>query len=318
MTATTDLAIIDHLLRASPDIPEPVLTFGEWKQGWCMTAPNWTLHIDRAIAGGLTADRPAWVFAAGYQSAMQCLMNPAGDTEVAAICINEKGPTHPAQIKSSLIPDPANSDNWLLDGAKSFVSGAGEVDILWVAASTGKTSEGRNQLRMVRVPVHSPGVTLEPLPPLGIVPEMPHARVRFESVALTDDAVLPGDGYLDTIKPFRTLEDLHVTAAFLAWFFGIGRRAGWSTDILENIVALIASARSLAVAPLLDPCLHIALGGFLGQVSHLQTSIEPLWQDADSTITEMWQRDRKILEIAGAARQKRLATAWLHYNQNTT
>lgn len=317
MTAARDLSVVDHLLRASPAPPPPVGTFEEWKEAWDLLCSRWAAPIDRALAGGLAADRPAWVFAAGYQAAIQCLLGAAATTAIAAICITEKDGPHPARIKSRLRPDAEDPAGWRLDGTKTFVSGAGEADILWVAASIGKTPQGRNLLRLVRVPSQSPGVTVVPLPPLGMLPEMPHARVRFESVPLSNDAVLPGDGYLGAVKPFRTVEDLHVTAAFLAWLFGVGRRAGWRGDIQEAILGLIVLGRSLALAPPLAPHVHVALGGLLGQLRDLQARIEPLWQDVAVTIRERWLRDRKVLAIAEGVRRKRLFAAWRHYGLRT-
>ncbi len=34
---------------------------------------------------------------------------------------------------------------------------------------------------------------------------------------VADDELLPGDGYDDLLKPFRTIEDTHVLAAAVGW-----------------------------------------------------------------------------------------------------
>jgi acyl-CoA dehydrogenase len=317
MKSHSDPIILDHLLRNSPRFPETILKFKEWKRGWVSLVPQWETPIDRALAGGLLADRPAWAFAAGYQAAIQSLATPLGlndTTKISAICITEKDGAHPSRIKSGLVPVPEKPGHWRLNGYKTFISGAEEADVLWVAASTGKSAKGRNQLRMVRVPSQSSGVKLSPMPPLGLVPEMPHAEVGFESVVIPDKALLPGDGYLGAVKPFRTLEDLHVTAAFLAWIFGIGRRGGWPDKSLQMILSLIVSARGLAFAPPLASHVHIALGGFLGQVNQLFKTIDPYWEKIDSSTRKRWQRDRRLLQIAEKARRMRLSHAWQYYD----
>ena len=159
------------------------------------------------------------------------------------------------------------------------------------------------------VPADQAGVTITPLPELGVVPEMPHGRVRFEAVDVADGDLLPGDGYTRAVKPFRTLEDIHVTGAFLAWFFAVGRRSGWPEALLENLLALMVTARTLALAPPLDPHVHLALGGLLSMLSHVMDAAEPCWEQVDPRTRQWWQRDRRILEIAAGVRTRRLETA---------
>lgn len=311
MTAA-DLAVVDYLLQA-PVAPTRITVFSEWTEAWKSLVSLWECPVDRALAGGFAADRPTWAFAAGYQAALQRLLPAADPARIAAICITEKGGPHPARIQCRLKTDTETEFRWRLDGTKAFVSGAGEAEILYVAASTGMTPKGRNILRMVSVPADSAGVTVVSRPSLGMVPEMPHGQVRFEAVSLAHDALWPGDGYTGAIKPFRTLEDLHVTGAFLGWLFAVGRRFGWPAAIKETMVPLMVAVRSLALAPPLDPHVHIALGGLLAQVHVLLEEITPLWPMTDARVREWWLRDRKVLDIADTPRQRRLDAARSHY-----
>ena len=202
-----DLSILDHLLKNSLTSPEPICDFRQWKRVWALLVPKWETPIERALAGGLSADRPAWAFAAGYQAAIQGLTLPLGMSDavsLSAICITETAGAHPARIESRLAPIPEKPGCWRLDGHKTLITGAEEDDVLWVVASTGKTANGRNQLRMERGPSRSPGVALSTMPPLDLVPEIPHAAMRFASVALNEEAILKGDACLKMIKPFRS------------------------------------------------------------------------------------------------------------------
>jgi acyl-CoA dehydrogenase len=309
----TDLAVIDYLLKAPLGPPSPIRAFPEWKKAWKNMAPLWESPVDRALAGGFAADRPAWAFAAGYQAALQHLVPTIDKDRIAAICITEKGGPHPAQIQCRLTADRKGGGRWRLDGTKEFVSGAEGADVLLVAATTGTTPEGRNALRMVTVPADSDGVTITALPSLGVVPEMPHGKVCLEAVCVADAALWPGDGYIGAIKPFRTIEDLHVTGAFLAWVFAVGRRSGWPAPILETTLSLMVTTRALALASPLEPHGHLVLGGLLAQVRDFLQKIDPLWQGVDARDQERWRRDRKVLDIAEAARQRRLDAAWSHY-----
>lgn len=308
-----DLAVLEYLLQAPVEPPVRLEVFPEWKRAWKNLVSQWEIPVDRALAGGFAADRPAWAFAAGYQAAIQHLMPAMDDTRIAAICITEKGGLHPARIQCRLTPDHSVGDRWRLDGTKEFVSGAEGAEILLVAASTGTTPNGRNTLRMVTVPTDSDGVTVSALPSLGIVPEMPHGKVRFEAVSLPGEALWPGDGYTGAIKPFRTMEDLHVTGAILGWIFAAGRRSAWPAAVLETMLSLMVTLRGLALAAPLEPHVHLALGGLLGQVRDLLEKIDPLWPGVEARAREWWRRDRKVLDIAGTARQRRLDAARSHY-----
>ena len=106
--------------------------------------------MDRALAGGLAADRPSWAFAAGYQAAIHSLSDRAGAGEIAAVCITEKGKPHPARIGTRLTRDEENKGRWRLTGTKTFVSCAEWADTLWIAASIGRDDQGRNRLCTLR------------------------------------------------------------------------------------------------------------------------------------------------------------------------
>ena len=100
-----DLAVIEYLLQAPADPPGRITLFREWKRIWKHMTPLWGTPVDRALAGGFAADRPAWAFAAGYQAAIQCLMPEIDNARIAAICITEKGGPHPARIQCRLTAD---------------------------------------------------------------------------------------------------------------------------------------------------------------------------------------------------------------------
>jgi hypothetical protein len=313
MTAT-ELAVIESLLQAPVEAPARTPKFLEWQRVWKQLAPSWETPIDRALAGGFAADRPAWAFAAGYQAAIQSLVPTLDPGRIAAICITEKDGPHPARIRSRLTASSNPENPWRLNGTKTFVSGADGAEVLFVAASTGVTPEGRNRLRMVMVPADLAGIVVTPLPALGFVPEMPHGKVCFAAVGLGDEAILPGDGYTRAIKPFRTLEDLHVSGAFLAWFFAIGRRFGWPAAVQETLLSLMVAVRALALASPVEPYVHLALGGLLAQVRHLTETIDPLWMRVDPLIRQWWQRDRRILDVAASLRRHRLDAARAYFH----
>jgi alkylation response protein AidB-like acyl-CoA dehydrogenase len=203
-----------------------------------------------------------------------------------------------------------NGDGFRLDGAKKWVTGAPSAERLLVVASVGSDDRGLNRLRLVSLASNTPGVTLETMPPTPFTPEILHARVRFHEVRVAKAEVLPGDGYDTYLKPFRTIEDIHVFAALLAYLLGVGRRAPWLERTLEKTAALLEIFRVLASRPPLDAATHIELAGALELAQQLIDSIGDEWLLVDEETRHAWERDRPLLRTAEKARQERRLSAW--------
>ena len=182
-----------------------------------------------------------------------------------------------------------------------------EADLLLVVASLGADAQGRNRLRVARVPSTRAGVTLEEAPPLPFVP-IAHARVTFEAVAVAHDELLPGDGYDDALKPFRTLEDIHVTAAVVGWALGIARASGWGRSWLDEALALVVLLRAAGEGAPSAPSTHVVLAGVQSLVRRLLEAGE--WSKCDATTRAVWERDRRLLDVAATVRAARLEAAW--------
>src|SRR5260221_9404342 len=77
------------------------------------------------------------------------------------------------------------------------------------------------------------------MPATKFVPEVPHAQLEFRNLALSDADLLPGDGYASYVKPFRTIEDIHVQAAVLSYLMREGQRLSWPQDWLQRLPPLL-------------------------------------------------------------------------------
>lgn len=282
-----------------------------WKKQHEKELLAWPEPVDKAIAGGFLADCPAYAFAAGYWAALYRLIPDLPKTPVPALCISEKGGAHPSKIKCRL---EKTGTGWLLNGKKHFVTCGREADLLLVAVSTGTDPDGKNQLRMVQVNRDQSGITVKPLEtPLSILPEISHGIVAFADVAVSDAGILPGDGYRDYIKPFRTIEDLHVMAAIIGYLLRISTLFSWPPSSKARLVALLLATRTTALADFTAPEIHIATGGVIESLRSLLNHCENQWDTVDSKPRQAWQRDRSVLDIATDARMQRLAAAWRHF-----
>ena len=247
------------------------------------------LPVDAAILGGFAADRVGYAFAAGYAASLRALIGDALGP-VAALCITERGGGHPRAIESTLVRSPADA-RLRLHGSKRWATFASRADHVLVAAKTGIDEAGRPQLAMMRIAIASPGVTINQMPPPPFMPEIPHAELRFEDVVVDDDALLPGDGYDRYIKPFRTVEDIHVHAALLGYLVRVARTQRWPHSFVEAAASTLAALRGLALEDLTAPALHVALEGTLASGRQLAEAAEGHWAKDDVDGHARWTRD---------------------------
>jgi alkylation response protein AidB-like acyl-CoA dehydrogenase len=256
-------------------------------------------------------DRLGLAFAGGYAAALQAMVPALGPRTLASFAATEEGGAHPRAIATTLARD---AGGLVLTGKKKWVTLGPEGGVILVVARvTATESEAapdRPTLRVVRVDARAPGVTITPLPHMPFVPEIPHGSVVLDGVRVSESDVLPGDGYDAYLKPFRTVEDVHVHAAFLAWLASTGVRAGWPQAALQQACSLIASLRALASEPPSSPAVHVALGGVIEATATLVGWLDPAWSQVDEATRARWERDRPLLAVAGAARTQRLARAW--------
>ncbi|MFW5926358.1 MAG: acyl-CoA dehydrogenase family protein [Myxococcota bacterium] len=298
--------ILRHLLTAPLDAAE-VRDVASWWRRHGEGATGFATPIDRAMAAALTMDRVGWAFASGYQEALRRLVPGLPDGAKAALCATEEGGNHPRAIEARL---SAADGGFTLSGDKKFTTLGPQADLLLVVASEGEDAGGRKRLALVQVPAGRDGVRVETMSELPFVPEVPHGVTHFADVRLAKDERLPGDGYGDYLKPFRTIEDVHVHAAVLAWMLGVGRRFGWPEPLLARLVACLAAARALAAASPVDEAVHVAVAGLLAQGAAVIEQAEPHWKSADAAVASRWSRDRALLGVAAKARHKRVENAW--------
>lgn len=284
----------------------PVPELGAWWARHRAAAAGLAVPVERAIAGGFAADRLGYAFASGYHEALQQLVPALGESR-AALAATEVGGAHPRAIKTVLAPA---GEGHVLSGEKAWVTLGTHAAELLIVASEGTGPDGRNRLALCRIPADRPGVALRELPATPFAPEIPHAALQLHRVQVAAAERLPGDAYERYLKPFRTIEDLHVHAALLGWLVQLARRLGWPRSILEELVLLISAARLLCAAAPDEPTVHVALGGLIAGCRRLLGELAPLWAAADAPTRAFWERDRPLLDVAGKARAQRLEVAW--------
>jgi len=113
------------------------------------------------------------------------------------------------------------------------------------------------------------------------------------------------------VKPFRTVEDIHVQAAVLSYLMREGQRLSWPQHWLERLSALLAALGKISDMPAAHAETHIALAGALAIGASLIEETEKFWlASAADPAALRWRRDRELLQVAGKAREQRTRRAW--------
>ena len=298
-----------HALLTAPVEPIAHATITDWWRWHCEVTSPWERPIDRALVAALQADRLGFAFSSGFHSALAALVPSLPRDHRTAFCATEERGAHPKHMATRLERNESG-DGWLLNGFKKWSTLGTEASSVLVVAVAGQDGDGRNVVRVAHVPTDLPGVQLEAMPPPPFVPEVPHATLTLTNVKLADSAILPGDGYNDYLKPFRTVEDTYVHAALLAYLLGIARRSNWPQELKERIVSSIVAARGLADEGANSPATHVALAGLLATTQALVADSAEEWSRVDEAERERWTRDGQLMSIAGTARAARRERAW--------
>jgi alkylation response protein AidB-like acyl-CoA dehydrogenase len=248
------------------------------------------------VRAGLAADRLGPAFLAGYRAAIDALVPGLGGE--ASLAVTEDGPVHPARITTRF-------DGAALHGTKRFVTGVPGATRLVVLATAG-TEGDRQRLVAVVVDPDGPGIAMARTEPTPFVPEVPHAVVTFAGTPAL--RVVPGDGWADVVRPFRTVEDLHVLGAIHGFLLGAAARAGFGEAAVCALGASLASIVTLSACDPSAPGVHTALAGVLE--SFASTAHALSWERAEPVEVACWKRDLPLLSVASKAREARLRTAF--------
>jgi alkylation response protein AidB-like acyl-CoA dehydrogenase len=267
-------------------------TYATLLQRWGNRSP-----FDLAVLGGHSASTPGLAFLFGYQAALRALW-PSAPLSLGAICATEQRSLRPADLNTRL-------HNLRLSGQKDFVTAGNAADWLLVAAR----SEAVGELPRLSLAVVYPGevgVRLEALPALPLIPDISHSRLHLDNAACE---LLAGDGWDAYVKPFRSLEDLYVLSALVAWLYRVGQQQQWPRSLQLRLLGLLGGCAEGARQCPDAATSHLLLGGLFEQFEALQDDLGAALASGEPASALMWQRDCGVLTLAASARQQRLDKA---------
>lgn len=255
--------------------------------------------FELAVLGARAMATPGLAFLVGYQAALRVLW-PSAPASLGALCATERRSVRPADMHTRLV-------GLRLNGNKDFVTAGLDAEWLLVAARSEALGEAP-RLNLAVVYPGEAGVTLEALPTLPLMPEVGHGRLHLQDAACE---LLAGDGWDAYVKPFRSLEDLYVLASLTAWLYGVGQECDWPQELRLRLLGLLAGCAEGSRQCADSVGCHLLLGGLFSQFQELRGAIDKALLAGPEQWAQLWQRDQGVLALATAAREKRLAKAWV-------
>lgn len=264
--------------------------------------------LDTAREAGLAGGRLAFCFAGGYQAALRRLQPSLPEHAFAALLLTEGKRQRPEELQTQLVP--AGDGRFLLHGEKSFVTGGALADTwLVVARMPDPSATAVPKTVVVRMSPGCEGASLLDRPPVGLLDALPHARARFDGVPVNEAQFLPGDGWRDHARPFRTIEDIHVSLAIAAHLAAQGLREGWPDALLATLIAAMARLEDAGRRDPSDAGTHLLLAGAEQELQGVAAAVTQRVADRDDAFARDWRADGMVMALAVPARLKRLEKA---------
>lgn len=300
MSLTSLLSEI-HAVAASEVAPPA--TLAQWRQGFRVQKDA----LASAVAAGCRAGQLAFAFAGGYQAALRRLLPTLAPDAFAALLLSEGKRQRPDELLTTLTPLADGS--FRLDGEKSYVAGGEAADCLLVVARHGVATDGRVKSALVVLPGHAPGIVHSARSETAFLPALPHGRARFEGVGVMQANILPGDGWVDYARPFRTLEDIHVSAAVAAHLAVNAVRRNFPDDLLASLLGCLVRLGECAARDVNAADNHVLLAAAERELQQAAVQVNALIAGVEDEFARDWRANHLLVALAAPARAKRLEKA---------
>jgi len=313
--------IVDWLLTFKNDLDDSeIKNIQQWQSKIEPVISASTSSIDRAIIGGVLADRMAYAFLSGYENALQNHFTILPAQSLAAFCVSEKGGSRPKAMKTTL-SQGHNADTYILNGQKSFVTCADEAQWLIIAATLTEADKSktdmevstRPNIKLALIDANTLGLTFTVSTELPFIPEIRKGSLELKDVKVTADNILPGDGYSHYVKPFSCIESIYIMAATSAFLFRLACLFDWPKTLQEQVLSTLLNIKHLEEGDMCSPATEIMVSGVKAQLKHITETSKPLWDKLPEQHQHRLQRDCGMLLMSDKNHLTRLERAWTHY-----
>lgn len=295
--------VVARVRAASEQVNPAPTALASWRSGFRVDADSFVTALD----AGLAAGQLAFCFAGGYQAALRRLLPSLPADAFAALLVTEGKKQRPEELVTTL--RALGDGRFRLDGEKSWVAGGTAATHLLVLARHVDAVGGRVSSSLALVTPEQGGLVLESRPASGFLDAVPHARARFDNLLVTPDMLLPGDGWRDYARPFRTIEDIHVSTTIAAHLVVHALRRDFPPALVATLLAVLSRLGQCADRDARDPHTHLLLAGAEQELAAVAAQVTQLVKAADDPFARDWRTNGMLLALAAPARVKRLEKA---------
>jgi hypothetical protein len=294
--------MIQQLLQIATITP---LTSYKNTKDWFVAYQQFTKDkspIDKAIIGGFTSQQLSFTFLAGYHAALAKMFPSIAPNRLKALCISEAKGNHPKSFETTLI-------NNRITGFKTYITGGTDVEDLLVLCKTDQQVNGRPFLKMVHIPATSEHIEISNFE-LSFMQEIKHGKLALKNTPIESHQILDGDGYSQYAKPFRTLEDICISAAFQALLLRQAIDNQWKASLRDQLLLNIFNLKNLLDLPPAhqETILLVALAeqNFEALLPAIEQHIA---HHATPSFQTDWARNKRVLSLSKQLKELRLAKA---------
>lgn len=258
--------------------------------------------IDKAIIGGFQCQQFSYTFMAGYQAALEHMFPSIAPNEFKALCVSEEKGGHPKAIQTVL-------QNNQISGVKTYVTAGTEANHLLVLCKTDEIIDDRPVLKIVHVPSQANGVEVTNFE-LPFMKEVKHGKLRLKDIKIEANQILKGDGYSDYTKPFRTLEDISVSAAYQAMLLRQAIDNYWDDNLRDQLLLNIYTLKNLLMLKPSDQETHLLLAAADHSFQNLLPTIDAHIKNQSTTLFKTdWENNKKVISLGKKIKEIKLSKA---------
>lgn len=282
-------------LEAGAQLPVPSATEAEWYDVWMSEDVSRHDPLAMALVGGALADRPAWVFHAGYQGMMRDAFPfcPVQGWASYLVAEDKSGEFPPTVVTKS-------EGRSILSGSKSWVAASEHVNHLVVQVKC------PDEDIMVLVARDEPGVMLSNRDKPGFLSDMSQGFASFEAVIVSDDRVFTS-AHLPV--NFAHSEPHHVLTALNAFMLSHTLVLGGDTHIVAASSSSLRQAAELIERNAVDDDFFLGIADLDAATTATARIFEAFINSRNEELARRWQKDRGLINMFSRGLQRR--AKWL-------
>jgi acyl-CoA dehydrogenase len=254
--------------------------------------------FEKAVFSGFSSVQLSFAFLSGYEAACYFISKK----RLSCVCATEKTKGSPSKSINTRITKMDENFS-MLKGEKSFVTFGEYSKYLLIFAK-----DDDSIVRCVLLNSNQQGIEFEsPDKKLNFLNEIPHSKIKLD-LKISNDCILKGDGYIHYLKPFRTIEDIHVFGSFLGYFIRVGRLSNWDQSLLIKMLKLIILLNNSIQFNLLSPVNHLILNEIHEEFKSILEQILKL-KFHNKEEEKLFLRDKMIFKVSDSIREQRKQSA---------